>query len=120
MGPLRCDWVIWPVKIVPEMTYKVSSGTLNLCSINQYIECTTTDDLVVWFISQSVVQLCCAKAAGWIKVLFGMETLGAQTYCIIWGSCALCGDGRGSAGKFCPLQSIGILFTFIEAFAKLL
>jgi len=28
-------WVIWPVKIVPEMTYKVSSGTLNLCSINQ-------------------------------------------------------------------------------------
>jgi len=22
-------WVIWPVKIVPEMTYKVSSGTLN-------------------------------------------------------------------------------------------
>jgi len=30
-------WVIWPVKIVPEMTYKVSSGTLNLCSINQSI-----------------------------------------------------------------------------------
>jgi len=26
-------WVIWPVKIVPEMTYKVSSGTLNLCSL---------------------------------------------------------------------------------------
>jgi len=47
LGPLRCDyslsrwptgflqcfdavgWVIWPVKIVSEMTYKVSSGTLN-------------------------------------------------------------------------------------------
>jgi len=27
-------WVIWPVKIVPEMTYKVSSGTLNLCSLS--------------------------------------------------------------------------------------
>jgi len=26
-------WVIWPVKIVPEMTYKVSSGTLNPCSL---------------------------------------------------------------------------------------
>jgi len=26
-------WVIWPVKIVSEMTYKVSSGTLNLCSL---------------------------------------------------------------------------------------
>jgi len=26
-------WVIWPVKIVPEMTYKVSSGTLNFCSL---------------------------------------------------------------------------------------
>jgi len=25
--------VIWPVKIVPEMTYKVSIGTLNLCSL---------------------------------------------------------------------------------------
>jgi len=24
---------MWPVKIVPEMTYKVSSGTLNLCSL---------------------------------------------------------------------------------------
>jgi len=39
-GFLQCfdgvGWVIWPVKIVPEMTYKVSSGTLNLCSINQY------------------------------------------------------------------------------------
>jgi len=29
-------WVIWPVKIIPEMTYIVSSGTLNLCLINQY------------------------------------------------------------------------------------
>jgi len=26
-------WVIRPVKIVPEMTYTVSSGTLNLCSL---------------------------------------------------------------------------------------
>jgi len=38
-GYLQCfdavGWVIWPVKIVPKMTYKVSSGTLNLCSINQ-------------------------------------------------------------------------------------
>jgi len=37
-GFLQCfgavGWVIWPVKIVPEMTYVVSSGTLNLCSIN--------------------------------------------------------------------------------------
>jgi len=32
-GFLQCfdaaGWVIWPVKIVPEMTYKVSSGTLS-------------------------------------------------------------------------------------------
>jgi len=26
-------WVIWPIKIVPKMTYKVSSGTLNPCSL---------------------------------------------------------------------------------------
>jgi len=36
-GFLRCldavGWVIWGVKIVPKMTYKVSSGTLNLCSL---------------------------------------------------------------------------------------
>jgi len=33
-GFLQCfdavGWVIWPAKIVPEMTYKVSSGTLSL------------------------------------------------------------------------------------------
>jgi len=34
-GFLQCfddavGWVIWPVKIVPEMTYKVSSGMLDL------------------------------------------------------------------------------------------
>jgi len=33
-GFLQCfdtvGWVIWPVEIVPEMTYKVSSGTLSL------------------------------------------------------------------------------------------
>jgi len=29
--------VIWPVKIVPEMTYKVSSGTLNLCSLTRVV-----------------------------------------------------------------------------------
>jgi len=42
-GFLQCfdavGWVIWPVKIVPGMTYKVSSGTLNLCSINQSVKC---------------------------------------------------------------------------------
>jgi len=36
-GFLRCydavAWVIWPVKIVSEMTYKVSSGTLSLYSL---------------------------------------------------------------------------------------
>jgi len=36
-GCLQCfdavSWVIWPVKIVPKMTYKVSSGTLNLYSL---------------------------------------------------------------------------------------
>jgi len=36
-GFLQCldavGWVIWPVKIVPEMTYKVSSGTLSLYSL---------------------------------------------------------------------------------------
>jgi len=41
-GFLQCfdavGWVIWLVKIVPEMTYKVSSGTLNLCSINRHVE----------------------------------------------------------------------------------
>jgi len=35
-GFLQCFVVIWPVKIVPEMTYKVSSGTLNLCSLTHY------------------------------------------------------------------------------------
>jgi len=38
-GFLQCfdtvGWVIWPVKIVPEMTYKVSSGTLSLYSLNR-------------------------------------------------------------------------------------
>jgi len=29
-------WVIWPVKIVLEMTYKVSSGTLTLYSLTHY------------------------------------------------------------------------------------
>jgi len=33
LSGLWLRWVIWPVKIVPEMTYKVSSGTLNLCSL---------------------------------------------------------------------------------------
>jgi len=36
-GFLQCfdavGWVIWPVKIVPEMTYKVSSGTSSLYSL---------------------------------------------------------------------------------------
>jgi len=36
-GFLQCfdavGWVIWPVKIGLEMTYKVSSWTLNLCSL---------------------------------------------------------------------------------------
>jgi len=31
-------WVIWLVKIVPEMTYKVSSGTLNLCSLTHALK----------------------------------------------------------------------------------
>jgi len=26
-------WVIWPVKVVPEMTYKVSSGTVSLYTL---------------------------------------------------------------------------------------
>jgi len=46
-GFLQCfdavGWVIWPVKIVPEMTYKVSSGTLNLCSL-------TLTPLIVCFV----------------------------------------------------------------------
>jgi len=28
---------MWPVKIVPEMSYKVSSGTLNLCLLTHHI-----------------------------------------------------------------------------------
>jgi len=39
-GFLQCfyavGWVIWPVKIVPEMTYKVSSGTLSLHSLQLF------------------------------------------------------------------------------------
>jgi len=31
-------WLIWPVKVVPELNYKVPSGTLNLWSINQYCD----------------------------------------------------------------------------------
>jgi len=30
MVPLKVGWVIWPVKIVPKMTYKLSSWTLKL------------------------------------------------------------------------------------------
>jgi len=40
-------WVIWPVKIVPEMTYKVSSWTLNLCSLIQVCCCVTWSNFVV-------------------------------------------------------------------------
>jgi len=40
-GYLQCfdtvGWVIWPVRIVPAMTYKVSNGTLNLCSLTHRI-----------------------------------------------------------------------------------
>jgi len=49
-------WVIWPVKIVPEMTYNVSSGTLSLYSVtvvtshngryvvlDTYLECSRID-----------------------------------------------------------------------------
>jgi len=31
-------WVIWPVNVVPEMTYKVSSGMLSLYSLTHYWE----------------------------------------------------------------------------------
>jgi len=45
-GFLQCldsvGWVIWPVKIVHEMTYKVSSGRLYLCLLTHVIQCTTT------------------------------------------------------------------------------
>jgi len=42
-GFLQCfdnvGWVIWSVKIVPEMTYKVSSGTLSLYSLTRPFYC---------------------------------------------------------------------------------
>jgi len=86
-GFLQCfdavDLVIWPVKIVPEMTYKVSSGTLSLYTLTHHlvnsilpscsrlslalmlacIDCTTcvmclikTDDSVAWCVSLFVCQ----------------------------------------------------------------
>jgi len=37
-GFLQCfdavGWVVWPVKIVPEMIYNVSSGTLSLYTLS--------------------------------------------------------------------------------------
>jgi len=45
-GFLQCfddvDWVIWPVKMVSDMTYKVSSGTLSLYSLthSRTMQCT--------------------------------------------------------------------------------
>jgi len=50
-------WVIWPAKIVHDMTYKVSSGMLNFCSLTallvsltsrvvERVDCQTTD--IVW------------------------------------------------------------------------
>jgi len=41
-------WVIWPVKIVPEMTYKVSSGTLNLCSLTHSRTHTSIFQRIKW------------------------------------------------------------------------
>jgi len=42
-GFLRCfdaiGWVIWPAKIVPEMTYEVSSGTLSLYTLTLHELC---------------------------------------------------------------------------------
>jgi len=47
LSQLADGWVIWPVRIVPEMTYKVSSGTLNLCSLTVIYKLHTNDDKYV-------------------------------------------------------------------------
>jgi len=62
-GFLQCfdavSWVIWPVKIVPEMTYKVSSGTLSL-----YTHC-----MVVSTGQYCLLQLCTVESACLCAVL---------------------------------------------------
>jgi len=45
-------WVIWPVEIVLEMTYKVSSGTLNLYSLT--LSCPISDAVDESGVSQPV------------------------------------------------------------------
>jgi len=43
-----------------------------------------TGDPIVQCVSQSGTWLCCAETAGWIKVLFGLETSGPSAHGIEW------------------------------------
>lgn len=56
----------------------------------QFLGCIECTVYVMWFIDPtactrglSVVQLCCAKIAEWIKVLFGVETLGDERHIVL-------------------------------------
>jgi len=48
-----------------------------LASVNVMLP-VATDNPVTWCVSQSAMQLCCAKMAKWVEVLFGVESLGDQ------------------------------------------
>jgi len=62
-GFLQCfdavGWVIWPVKIVPEMTYKVLSGMLYLCSLTKQLMLYDSGSFV------AVVSLVCDSASAY-------------------------------------------------------
>jgi len=60
-------WVIWPVKIFPEMTYKVLSGTLNLCSLTHYTASKTRDTVRTIAIDDSAVCQSICRAGGMCK-----------------------------------------------------
>jgi len=53
-------WVIWPVKIVAKMTYKVSGGTLNLCSLTHITTYKEQSDYILGqFLTESNIGKIC-------------------------------------------------------------
>jgi len=65
--PVVQAWVIWPVKIVSEMAYKVSSGTLSLYRLTlAQVSIIYKDDIshlstalsLMWLVKRSTSELC--------------------------------------------------------------
>jgi len=98
-GFLQCfdtvGWVIWPVKIVPKMTYKVSSGTLNLSAHAVY--CSRSSECL------SVTQAGCAKMAEQIDILFGVVIPRDLRNIVLDGVLIPRGERRGFDAAFAKL-----------------